>query len=117
MRTTTLGPAGLAIGRIGLGRMGMSWAYDEPGRDEAESVKVIRQALVAQVAQIARQVAATPAQVALAWLLAQGEHVAPIPGTKRTAHLLANAAAAGIDLPAQARGALDSLPVPAAPRY
>ena len=40
----------------------------------------------------------TPAQVALAWLLAQGREIVPIPGTKRRAYLEQNAAAAGISL-------------------
>ncbi len=75
------------------------------------------QVLVSRVTEVAQQVAASSAQVALAWLLAQGEHVVPIPGTKRTAHLLANAAAADLDLPDDALSALDALPTPAAPRY
>ncbi len=37
--------AGLPAGRIGLGCMGMSWAYGADGRDEAESIAVIRRAL------------------------------------------------------------------------
>jgi aryl-alcohol dehydrogenase-like predicted oxidoreductase len=41
-----------------------------------------------------------PAQVALAWVLAQGREVVPIPGTKRRAYLEENAAAAGITLSA-----------------
>lgn len=43
---------------------------------------------------------ATPAQVALAWLLEQGDDVAPIPGTKRPAIVAENAQAALIQLPA-----------------
>jgi len=43
---------------------------------------------------------ATPAQVALAWLLAQGEDVVPIPGTKRRNYLEQNALAAEIALSA-----------------
>jgi aryl-alcohol dehydrogenase-like predicted oxidoreductase len=42
----------------------------------------------------------TPAQVALAWVLAQGQDVVPIPGTKRRNYLEQNAAAAGIGLSA-----------------
>ncbi|MET4924725.1 aldo/keto reductase [Streptomyces sp. PSRA5] len=51
-----------------------------------------------QVGEIAVDVAATPAQVALAWLLAQGEGIAPIPGTKRAARLEENSAADRIRL-------------------
>jgi aryl-alcohol dehydrogenase-like predicted oxidoreductase len=46
----------------------------------------------------ARVRALTPGQVALAWLLAQDQHVIPIPGTRSPAHLAQNAAAAGIAL-------------------
>jgi aryl-alcohol dehydrogenase-like predicted oxidoreductase len=55
-----------------------------------------------EVAAIAAEVGATPAQVAIAWLLAQGEDIAPIPGTKRVARVEENVAADGIELtPAQ----------------
>ncbi|RCV48314.1 aldo/keto reductase [Marinitenerispora sediminis] len=47
---------------------------------------------------VAERHGATPAQVALAWVLAQGEHVVPIPGTKRPAYLRENAAAAELRL-------------------
>jgi aryl-alcohol dehydrogenase-like predicted oxidoreductase len=40
----------------------------------------------------------TPGQLALAWLLAQGEDLVPIPGTKRREYLEENAAAAGVTL-------------------
>ncbi|MCV7419575.1 aldo/keto reductase [Mycobacterium yunnanensis] len=53
---------------------------------------------VAEVTAIAADVGATPAQVALAWLLAQGDHIAPIPGTKRVSRLEENVAADGIEL-------------------
>jgi aryl-alcohol dehydrogenase-like predicted oxidoreductase len=59
-----------------------------------------------EVRQIAAEVGATPAQVSLAWLLAQGDDVAPIPGTKRVSRLEENAAADGVELTA---GQLDQL--------
>jgi aryl-alcohol dehydrogenase-like predicted oxidoreductase len=40
----------------------------------------------------------SPAQLALAWLLHQGEDIVPIPGTRSFEHLYANLAAAGIEL-------------------
>ena len=40
----------------------------------------------------------TPAQLALAWLLAQGEDIVPIPGTKRITYLEENVAALGLEL-------------------
>ena len=58
-------------------------------------------ALVARVEAVARDKGCTPAQLALAWLLAQGEDVVPIPGTKKLKRLEENAAAAAITLSAQ----------------
>ncbi|MGW3214308.1 aldo/keto reductase [Streptomyces parvus] len=54
--------------------------------------------IVDQVRDVADEVGATPAQVALAWLLAQGDGIAPIPGTKRVDRLMENSAADGIRL-------------------
>ncbi len=55
-------------------------------------------ALVAQVESLAAQKGCTPGQVALAWVLAQGDDIVPIPGTKRRAYLEENLAAADIEL-------------------
>ncbi|WP_395577369.1 aldo/keto reductase [Streptomyces sp. BK79] len=54
--------------------------------------------IVDQVREVADEVGATPAQVALAWLLAQGDGIAPIPGTKRVDRLQENSAADGVRL-------------------
>lgn len=54
--------------------------------------------LVEQVKTIAQEKAATPGQLALAWLLAQGEDIVPIPGTKRRTYLEENVAATEITL-------------------
>ena len=51
-----------------------------------------------EVRQIAAEAGATPAQVALAWLLAQGDYFAPIPGTKRVSRLEENVAADSVQL-------------------
>ncbi|MGH7672642.1 MAG: aldo/keto reductase [Gemmatimonadales bacterium] len=56
--------------------------------------------LVARVEQIAREKGCTPSQLALAWLLAQGPDIVPIPGTKHRAFLEENARAAGLHLTA-----------------
>jgi aryl-alcohol dehydrogenase-like predicted oxidoreductase len=53
---------------------------------------------VDEVKAIAADVGATPAQVALAWVLAQGDDIVPIPGTKRVARVEENTAADGIEL-------------------
>ena len=47
---------------------------------------------------VASELDATPAQIALAWLLAQGDDIAPIPGTKRVSRVEENTAADGIEL-------------------
>ncbi|WP_121012028.1 aldo/keto reductase [Saccharothrix australiensis] len=64
--------------------------------------------LLAAVHAVAGRCGATPAQVALAWVLAQGRDVLPIPGTKRLAYLRENLAAAEIALSAADVAALDA---------
>jgi aryl-alcohol dehydrogenase-like predicted oxidoreductase len=54
--------------------------------------------IVDEVEAVASDLDATPAQVALAWLLAQGDDIAPIPGTKRVSRVEENTAADGIEL-------------------
>ena len=56
--------------------------------------------LVARVTELAREKGVTPGQLALAWVLAQGEDIVPIPGTKRRRYLEENAAASEIELTA-----------------
>ena len=55
-------------------------------------------AIVDEVQAVAAEAGAKPAQIALAWLLAQGEDIAPIPGTRRVARVEENTAADGIEL-------------------
>ncbi|MFI1028686.1 aldo/keto reductase [Streptomyces sp. NPDC020951] len=69
-------------------------------------------AIADRVKQIAERIGATSAQVALAWVLAQGEYVVPIPGTKTPKYLLDNAGAADVRLSADDLAELDALPVP-----
>jgi aryl-alcohol dehydrogenase-like predicted oxidoreductase len=72
------------------------------------------------VREIARRKSATPAQVALAWLLARGDDVAPIPGTKRRSYLEENVGAASLALTAAEISELDRALAPekvAGPRY
>ncbi len=54
--------------------------------------------MVERLEAIAKRKGATPSQLALAWVLAQGEDVIPIPGTKRRKYLEENAAAVNIKL-------------------
>ncbi|AWG97174.1 aldo/keto reductase [Rhodococcus ruber] len=67
-------------------------------------------ALADEVQAIAADVGATPAQVALAWLLAQGDDIAPIPGTKRVTRVEENTAADSLHLPDDALTKLSNLP-------
>jgi aryl-alcohol dehydrogenase-like predicted oxidoreductase len=72
------------------------------------------------VRDIAAQRNATPAQIALAWLLHKGDDIVPIPGTKRRKYLEENAAAASITLGADEMARLDDALRPEAvsgPRY
>lgn len=73
--------------------------------------------VVEAVRAVAAGHGATPGQVALAWTLAQGEHVVPIPGTKRLTYLEENAAAAALQLTPQDLVALDALPTTVGDRY
>jgi aryl-alcohol dehydrogenase-like predicted oxidoreductase len=54
--------------------------------------------IVAKVKEIAEEKGVTPAQLALAWVLAQGDDIVPIPGTRRRSYLEENAAAADAEL-------------------
>ena len=74
-------------------------------------------AIVDGVRAIAERRRATPAQVALAWVLAQGDHVVPIPGTKRRRWLEENAAAADLVLEPEDLADIAALPRSVAPRY
>jgi aryl-alcohol dehydrogenase-like predicted oxidoreductase len=71
--------------------------------------------LVERVRQIAREKDCTPGQLALAWVLSQGNDIVPIPGTKRRKYLEENAAAADLDLSADDLARIDeAAPVGAA---
>jgi aryl-alcohol dehydrogenase-like predicted oxidoreductase len=65
--------------------------------------------LADRVQAIAAEVGATPARVALAWLLAKGDDIAPIPGTKRVARIEENVAADAVELSTEHVAELDHL--------
>ncbi|XVV10166.1 aldo/keto reductase [Actinoplanes sp. CA-131856] len=67
--------------------------------------------LADEVQKVAEQVGATPAQVALAWLLTKGTDIVPIPGTKRVSRVEENTAADAIELTREQVATLDALPV------
>jgi aryl-alcohol dehydrogenase-like predicted oxidoreductase len=70
--------------------------------------------LVDAVKAVATDLGATPAQVALAWLLHRGPDIVPIPGTRRIARLEENVAAAALALPADSVARLEALLPPGA---
>jgi aryl-alcohol dehydrogenase-like predicted oxidoreductase len=76
--------------------------------------------LARRIGEIASEKGCTPAQLALAWVLAQGEHIVPIPGTKRRKYLEENAGALEVQLTAADLARIDAaVPRGAAsgPRY
>lgn len=73
--------------------------------------------LVEVVKSIAARHDATPAQIALAWVLAQGENVVPIPGTKRVTYLEQNIGASSVRLTAKDLEELSALPEAEGLRY
>ena len=70
--------------------------------------------LVRQVQTLARRKGCAPSQIALTWLLAQGDDVIPIPGTKRTTYLEQNAGALDVQLSREDLDALDDIFPPGA---
>lgn len=74
-------------------------------------------ALVQKMRDLAEQAGCSPVQLALAWLLAQGDDVVPIPGTKRVKYLEENTAAAAVNVPADVLAQLDALGEAAGDRY
>ncbi len=101
----------------------LSDAVFEPGDFRASNPRfgdAARQAnerIVQVIREVAGRLGATPAQVALAWVLHQGDQVIPIPGTTSRQHLLDNLGAARLELDAEALAALDAVPAAHGSRY
>jgi len=74
------------------------WRHTNPRFQDAAIAK--NRELAEHVKRLARQKGCTPAQLALAWVLAQGEDIVPIPGTKRLKYLEDNLGANGVQLTA-----------------
>jgi aryl-alcohol dehydrogenase-like predicted oxidoreductase len=76
------------------------------------------QALAERVRELAAERDITPAQLALAWVLHRGEHIVPIPGTKRASYLEENLGAAEVELSdAEVEQIASALPAAAGERY
>ncbi|MFD4832277.1 aldo/keto reductase [Streptomyces uncialis] len=88
---------------------------DNPRFSEANFEQNLR--IADEVEAIARDAGATPAQTALAWLLAQGDTIAPIPGTKRVSRLEENVAADALTLTPEQLTRLAALSAPSGDRY
>jgi aryl-alcohol dehydrogenase-like predicted oxidoreductase len=74
--------------------------------------------LVERVRELAREKGITPGQLALAWVLHRGEHIVPIPGTKRVSYLEENLAAADVELSDEdVQRIADVVPAAAGDRY
>ncbi|MCX3291805.1 aldo/keto reductase [Streptomyces sp. NEAU-H22] len=92
------------------------WRRQNPRFQDANLAANLR--LAAKVKEIAAEKDVTPAQLAIAWVLAQGEDLVPIPGTKRRTYLEQNAAAVDIDLSKDDLARIDAeLPDAAGERY
>jgi aryl-alcohol dehydrogenase-like predicted oxidoreductase len=86
-------------------------------RFQGENLKA-NMRIVAKLREIAEEKDITPAQLALAWVLAQGDDIVPIPGTKRRTYLEQNAAAVNVNLTADDLARIDAeLPQTAGERY
>jgi aryl-alcohol dehydrogenase-like predicted oxidoreductase len=98
---------GFLTGTITAGIFGAGDFRRGDARFQGENLER-NQALLAELARMAAEREVTPAQLALAWLLAQGDDVVPIPGTRRATRLAENAGATGIVLSADDLGRLEA---------
>ena len=83
------------------------WRLSNPRFSEAAMEK--NRALVADIESIAGEKGVTPGQIALAWVLAQGDDIATIPGTKRLSYLEQNVAAGEVQLSTEDVARLNAL--------
>jgi len=65
--------------------------------------------LVEKIAELAKQKNCTPAQLALAWVMAQGDYIFPIPGTKKIKYLDENIGALAVQLTKDDLAAIDAV--------
>jgi aryl-alcohol dehydrogenase-like predicted oxidoreductase len=82
-----------------------------------DDARAANQRIVDAVRTVAQRHGCAPGQIAIAWTLAQGDQVVPIPGTKRIAYLEENLGAADVTLSADDLAELDAIPAPVGTRY
>jgi aryl-alcohol dehydrogenase-like predicted oxidoreductase len=110
-----LGVGIVAYSPLGRGELGGALSIDDEAdfrrylpRFQAEN-RERNLALVERVREVADEIGCTTAQLALAWLLHQGEDVVPIPGTRRVRYVEENAAAADIHLTEEQLARIESV--------
>jgi aryl-alcohol dehydrogenase-like predicted oxidoreductase len=91
------------------------WRKNNPRFTDGNLEQNLR--IVDEVEAVASELGATPAQVALAWLLAQGDDIAPIPGTKRVSRVEENTAADPVELRVEQVARLNELSPAAGERH
>ncbi len=91
------------------------WRRNNPRFQGEELAANLR--IVEAVEAVANRLGAKASQVALAWVLAQGSHLVPIPGTKQVKYLEENTAAADLVLSDGDLAELNAIPAPAGDRY
>ena len=116
--TAELGIALVAFSPVGRGALG--GVFNDPATLDDKDIRYSHPrfnvenwpknlALIAQFNALAAKTGVTSAQLALAWVLAQGHHVHAIPGTTKLGHLEANFAASVLAVPAEALAAAGAL--------
>lgn len=107
---------GFLTGNVRAGDLRAGDFRTQLGRWQGDAADA-NQRIVDGVRRVADRHGVTPAAIALAWVLAQGDHVIPIPGTTKPANLHANLAAATVQLSPEDLSALDGLPPAVGGRY
>jgi aryl-alcohol dehydrogenase-like predicted oxidoreductase len=99
-----------SLRRLGTDHIDLYYQHRvDPDTPIEDTFGALAELIADQVQAVAAEAGATPAQVALAWLLAKGDDIAPIPGTRRVTRLEENVAADDVQLTPQQIATLDEL--------